>query len=73
MISWRNFDRWARRRGFTFVRRGNNDEYITGFKGKKSFRTGRHNSPHGVPDGLLEDIAHYLGITKRNLEEDIRG
>lgn len=34
-------------------------------------RTGRHNSPDGVPDGLLQDIAARLGITKRNLEEQI--
>lgn len=71
MISWRNFDRWARDNGYTFVHQGSGDEAICGVGGGNPIRTGRHHSPDGVPDGLLQDIAFRLNITKRQLENQM--
>lgn len=71
MIRWRNFDRWASRQGYRFVNQGSGDEAIIGVGGGGPIRTGRHNSPDGVPNGLLQDIAARLGIRKRDLEDQI--
>lgn len=71
MISWKSFDRWARDNGYTFAHQGSGDEAICGVGGGNPIRTGRHNSPDGVPKGLLQDIASRLGITKHQLEERI--
>lgn len=71
MISWRDFDRWAARNGYTFAIQGTNDEVIQGVGGGTPIRTGRHNHSDGVPDGLLQDIAFRLGMTKHDLEDDI--
>lgn len=43
MISWRNFDRWARDNGYTFEHQGSGDEAICGVGGGNPIRTGRHN------------------------------
>lgn len=72
MISWRNFDRWARDNGYTFVIQGNGDEVICGVGGGNPIATGRHNNKkEGVPDRPLQEIAFRLGITKRQLEDQI--
>ncbi len=74
MVSWRNFDRWARNNHYTFTMQGTGDEAIVGVTGNRRnqpIATGRHNHPHGVPDRLLQEIAFRLGITKHALERQM--
>lgn len=76
MVKWRDFDRWARRRGYTFSRQGTNDEVIEGVDYANGnhgdpIATGRHNNRDGVPDRLLQEIAFRLGMTKHQLEQEI--
>lgn len=75
-VSWKSFDKWARSMGYTFTKNGRNDEvivgvdYADGTKGT-SIATGRHNSRDEVPHYPLQEIARRLGMTKRQLEEQI--
>lgn len=74
MITWGNFNRWARNNGYTFQMQGNGDEAIVGVSGNgrnTPISTGRHNHPGGVPDRLLQEIAYRLGISKRDLEQQM--
>lgn len=74
MTSWRDFDRWARSRGYSFIVQGNGDEAIVGVSGSgrtAPISTGRHNSPGGVPDRVLQEIAFRLGMSKRDLEDQM--
>ena len=70
MIKWKNFDRWAKSRGYTFTMQGTWDEAIEGVNGVP-ITTGRHNNPDGVPDRVLREIAFRLGLTKQQLEDQI--
>lgn len=71
MITWRSFDKWARKQGYTFRIQGTGDEVIEGVGNGKPISTGRHNNKDGVPDYLLQEIANCLGISKKELEEQI--
>ncbi len=75
-VSWKSFDRWARSKGYTVTKKMKKDEVIEGVvcsdEGRSTpIATGRHNSPDEVPPYLLQEIAFRLGITKRQLEEQM--
>ncbi len=75
-VSWKSFDRWARSKGYTVTKNGKKDEVIEGVDyadGTKGvpIATERHNSPDEVPPYPLQEIAYRLGITKRQLEEQM--
>lgn len=74
MITWRNFDRWARANGYAFQMQGTGDEAIIGVTGNgrnTPIATGRHNHPGGVPDRVLQEIAYRLNMTKHALEQQM--
>ncbi|HAP20668.1 MAG TPA: hypothetical protein DCR27_05285 [Lachnospiraceae bacterium] len=75
MISWSNFNKWARRHQYEISKNGK-EEVMKEGQGPGSsvgtpINTGRHNNPDGVLDRLLKEIAYRLGMSKAELEAEI--